>query len=208
VSTGFDSQIDAYAAFGSALEAAGAACLADAGEEAGREELRAAARAGLAVFELAGTVESSVTQLESGDEERFVDTSAANQWTYVRALYAALAADDDETVARLVALNPSQLRSDQMEVSPALDAVAGALRVAFGAEPGEDVKTVAFDAAEQGDRYWMLQLAALGALGDRDAFERALEPVADAEREYYGKGSPEGALLLPVRGLRAVAERV
>jgi hypothetical protein len=123
-----------YAAFGSALEAAGAACLADAGEEAVREELRAAARAGLAVFELAGTIESSVTDLESGDEERFVDTSAANQWTYVRALYAALA--------------------------------------------------------------------------DRDAFERALEAVAEAEREYYGKGSPEAALLLPARGLRAVAERV
>lgn len=208
MSTGFDSQIDAYAAFGSALEAAGAACLADAGEETMREKLRAAARAGLAVFELAGTIESSVTDLESGEEERFVDTSAANQWTYVRALYAALAAGDDATVARLIALDPSQLRSEQMEVSPALDAVAGALRVAFGAEPGEDVKTVAFDAAEQVDRYWMLQLAALGALGDRDGFERSLVAVAAAEREYHGEGSPEAALLLPVRGLRAVAERV
>ena len=203
----FDSQIDAYAAFGSALEAAGAACLAGAREEAVRAELRAAARAGLAVFELAGTIESSVTDLESGDEERVVDTSAANQWTYVRALYTALAAGDDETVARLVALEPSQLRSEQMEVSPALDAVAAALRVAFGVEPGEEVKTVAVDAAEQGDRYWMLQLAALGVLRDRDASARALEAVAGAERESYGKGSPEAALLLPVRGLRALAER-
>jgi len=203
-STGFDSQIDAYAAFGSALEAAGAAGLTGAGEETVREELGAAARAGLAVFELVGTIESSVT----GDEERSVDTSAANQWTYVRALYAALAADDDETVARLVALNPSQLRSDQMEVSPALEAVAGALRLAFGAEAGEDVRTVALDAAEQGDRYWVLELAALSALADRDAFERALEAVADAEREHYGESSPEAALLLPVRGLRAVADRV
>ena len=87
-STGFDSQIDAYAAFGSALEAAGAAGLAGAGEEAVREQLRRA------------------------------------------------------------------------------------------------------------------------ALADRDAFERALEPVAEAEREHYGAGSPEAALLLPVRGLRAVADRV
>jgi hypothetical protein len=201
VSTGFDSQIDAYAAFGSALEAAGAACLADAGDEAVREQLRAAARAGLAVFELAGTIESSVTD----DEERFVDTSAANQWTYVRALYAALAAGDDATVARLIALDPSQLRSDQMEVSPALDAVAGALRVAFGAEAGEDVKTVGFGAAEQGDRYWMLQLAALGTLADREAFERSLQAVADAERETFGEGSAEAALLLAARGLRALA---
>jgi len=208
VSTGFDSQIDAYAAFGSALEAAGAACLAGGGADGGREELRTAARAGLAVFELAGTIESSITGLESGDEERFVDTSAANQWTYVRTLYAALAADEDTTVARLIALDPSQLRSDQMEVSPALDAVAGALRIAFGAQAGEDVKTVAFDAAEQGDQYWMLQLAALGVLADHDAFERALEAIGGAEREYYGEGAPEAALLLPVRGLRALAERV
>ena len=200
-SPGFDSQIDAYAAFSSALEAAGATRLADAAEEAAREELHQAARAGLAVFELAGTIESTVTD----DAEQLVDTSAANQWTYVRALYAALAAGDDVTVARLIALDPSQLRSDQMEVSPALDAVAGALRVAFGAEPGEDVKTVGFGAAEQGDRYWMLQLAALGTLADRDAFERALEAVADAERESYGEASPEAALLLPVRGLRALA---
>jgi len=203
-STGFDSQIDAYVAFGSALEAAGAAGLSGAGEEAVREQLRAGARAGLAVFELAGTIESSVT----GDEEHFVDTSAANQWTYVRALYAALAASDDETVARLIALRPSQLRSDRMEVSPALEAVAAALRVAFGAEAGDDVRTVALDAAEQGDRDWMLQLAALSALADRGAFARALEPVAEAEREHYGEGSPEAALLLPVRGLRAVADRV
>jgi len=203
-STGFDSQIDAYAAFGSALEAAGAAGLTGAGEAAVHEELRAAARAGLAVFELAGTIESSVT----GDEEHVVDTSAANQWTYVRALYAALAANDDETVARLVALKPSQLRSGRTEVSPALEAVAAALRVAFGAEAGEDVRTVALDAAEQGDRYWMLELAALSALADRDAFELALAAVAEAEREHYGEGSPEAALLLPVRGLRAVADRV
>ena len=54
----------------------------------------------------------------------------------------------------------------------------------------------------------MLELAALTALADRDAFERALEPVAAAEREHYGEGSPEAALLLPVRGLRAVADRV
>ena len=203
-SPGFDSQIDAYAAFGSALEAAGAAGLTGAGEEAMRADLRAAARAGLAVFELAGTIESSVT----GDEDHFVDTSTANQWTYVRALYAALAANDDAAVARLVALKPSQLRSDRMEVSPALDAVAAALRVAFGAEAGEDVRTVALDPAEQEDRYWMLELAALGALADRAAFERALEAVAEAEREHYGDGSPEAALLLPVRGLRAVADRV
>ena len=203
-STGFDSQIDAYAAFGSALEAAGAAGLTGAGEAAVHEELRAAARAGLAVFELAGTIESSVT----GDEEHVVDTSAANQWTCVRALYAALAANDDETVARLVALKPSQLRSGRTEVSPALEAVAAALRVAFGAEAGEDVRTVALDAAEQGDRYWMLELAALSALADRDAFELALAAVAEAEREHYGEGSPEAALLLPVRGLRAVADRV
>ena len=187
-------QVAAYQAFGDALEAAGQA----GSEDEVRARLRDGARAGLKVFETSGTLESTIADLETGEEETFVDTSAANPWTYVRALYAALAAGDEATLEGLAAMDPENLRSEQVVVAPALEEVAGALRARLR---GEDVPAPDGRAEDEGDRYWRAQLAVIA--GDEDA----LAAVEAAERDYFGAGSAEAALQLPARGLRALAAR-
>jgi hypothetical protein len=199
---GPQAQVVAYSAFGDALDAAGLArALGD--EQRMRDRLADAANAGVRVFELVGTHRSSVTTLEEGVEETFVDTSATNPWTLLRALYAALAADEGQAVERLAAIDPAGLPGDQVIVSPQVLDVAQALRdVVRGDAPA---------AAVCNDAYWDVQLDVLGRLasGDRDGLADALERVGQVSDGYWrsaGEGDmPEALLRLPELGLRALA---
>jgi hypothetical protein len=213
------SQVAAYTAFGLALEAAGhARALGD--ERALRKRLRAAAEAGLAVLRLAGTAESTVVELPEGEETTFTDTSAANPWTYLRALYAAAAAEDEETLETLSRVEPERLQSDQVEASPAMVTVASAARRlaarSFDAAGKRRVEAAIAEyvgSQRAADRYWVAQLSAVNRIvdGDEDGLRTALKQVADTEHEWWhdaGRSdAPEALIGLPALGLQALADR-
>ncbi len=205
-----NAQAVAYMDFGDALEAAGfARALGD--DDAMRTHLARAARMGAAVFELAGTLEASITAVPSGEEMTFVDTSAANPWTYVRAVYAAAASDEDAAADTLAALDPERLESDQVTVSAPVALVAHTLRARLRDE-GEAVDVPA-DHDGAGDGLWLAQLRALDAIAEKDGnrFAAEIERVVDAEQQSArrrGEASdPETLLHLPELGLRALAAR-
>jgi hypothetical protein len=201
-------QVVAYFAFGDALRAAGLArALGD--ESRMRAHLARAAQVAVQVFELTGTAVSSVTTLPGGDEETFVDTSATNPSTLIRALYAALASGDEGAIEALAGIDPEALPDEQVKVSDRLLGVASALtRVARGER---DVGPAAARVPDDGS-YWAAQLDALKriAAGDGDV-EPAIAAVAAAEPGHWrasgDEDSPEALLGLAELSLRALAAR-
>jgi hypothetical protein len=202
----------AYAAFDDALRAAGLARGLGEPEEEIRPLLAAAAHAAVPVLrDNAGSA--------SREEAEPVDRSAANPWTLVRALYAAAVSGAEDAARALAAVPVADLRSEQVEASPALEAYAAALqRATAGDSPrGADGELDALMRAsgggrDEGDRFWARQAEALARIraGDADGFRTALDRVREAFAAEYAGTDPNDAerlLELPLLGLEALARR-
>lgn len=201
----------AYAAFDDALRAAGFARGLGEGEAEIRPLLATAAQAAVPV------VRDNAASAPAGEDEE-VDRSAANPWTLVRGLYAAAVVDDEEAARALAAVRIEDLRSEQVEASPALEAYAAALQRAFagpsprGADGELDELLRTYGKSRGDDRFWARQAEALARIraGDEDGFRTAMDGVRAAfAAEFKGEGpnSAERLLELPILGLEALARR-
>jgi hypothetical protein len=215
--SGEDGQAQAFWSFGDALDAAGLAAALGEDEAEVRELLGRAAREAVDVFALRGTHVSEIREAPGGTEE-FVDTSATSPGTLVRALHSAAAAGDDDALEQLAGLDPEDYHSEQVVAGTVLESLAAVLQHA--AAGGDDLAERAREALEgwgegdAGQRPLLAQLRALERLGegDQDGFEEALDAVAEADGAYQrsaGRNDADAkiALGLPVRGLRALADR-
>lgn len=205
--------------FDDALEAAALARGLDEPEREVRAFLAVAADAAVELFRRRGALTGRVTSVPSQEDETFVDTSLTNPWTYVRALYAALAAGQDKALDALAALPTEDYRSDQVEVAPVLERYVEALqRAAAGADDvGDDVDGILAEwgkSRRAADRFWVAQAKVLDAVLDRDedAFGTALKKLADVLERYFGNAKHrddiELLLELPVLGLQALGRKV
>jgi hypothetical protein len=207
----------AYAAFDDALRAAGLARGLGEAEEALRPLLATAARAAVPVVR--DNAGSAAEGEGEGEEAELVDRSAANPWTLVRGLYAAAVSGERDAARALAAVPVADLRSGQVEASPALEAYAAALqRASAGDSPrGADAELDALLGASggsrgAGDRFWTRQAEALARVraGDADGFRAALDRVREALAAEYADAGPNDAerlLELPLLGLEALARR-
>lgn len=187
--------------FEDALAAAGLArALGQSGDVPGL--LLRAAGAAPKLFSARGTVEQTIYDLDSGDQEVFVDTSLTTPDTLIRGIYAALAADDDESLRELASLPPETWHSEQVEVAPSLDEFASALQAAAR---GEDVDVPRVDREKA--PLVAAQADALRSVlaGDADGARRALAQLESAIQRAHGPNDPARHLALPVLGLRVFA---
>lgn len=208
-----------YSVFEDALMAAGWARSLGEGEARPRELLAQAARAAAELYALRGTLTARVTYLPEDEEETFIDYSATNPWTRVRAIYAALAAGEFEAAEQLARIPLEYDQSDQVEVTPLLAEFGELLSQVVGGDEKADAAGARKLIAEWRKKrapektFWLTQAEAVEQLlrGDADetraALERLAEIIADSYAGQKSRNAPERFLLLPVLGLRALARR-
>ena len=176
----------AASTFESALEAAGWVCALDGPHEQVDRFLSVAARAGLRL-------------LEAGS----LATDEANPWSYVRALYAAVVAGEDEASQKIAAIPEPAWTTPAVHVSKECLEVVRALSILLR---GDEISVRASD----GVGFWPCQMRALLAIqaADREALECELDLLCDAIHEEYGgvdrEYDADGYLALPVLGLAAL----
>jgi hypothetical protein len=206
-----EAHVRVFDAFEEALDAAGCARALDEGDDVQRY-LACAASAAARLFALRGARIAEVGDLDTGELDVFVDTSATNDWTLVRGAYAALASGEQRAREALGGLKRDKYHSDQAEVAAALESYAPALSAVLCGR--SDAARAALGAAglRPGgeDRFWISQAEALRAIldGDRVRLRDAMTEVRRAfEAEYQDERpeSPERLLELPVLGLDALA---
>lgn len=209
-----------YGVFEDALTAAGWARALGKADTEIKEYLATAARAAAKLFQSGGSQIRRIGRLPSEEEDSFLDTSMTNAWTYVRALYASLAANQEEVLTYLILLAPEAYASEQVSVSDILSRYVQDLRQVIAGNIDDvnselqDILSRWKDTEEPADRYWCAQASALKKLIERDApgFRAAMGNISMAIDSYYNtpdlQNNPERFLALPALGLSALSNRI
>jgi hypothetical protein len=211
-------QRHAYGRFDDALAAAGLAARLGESPEAIRGWLERAAESGIDVYRWLGSTVSEITYLPSEESETFIDGTMTTAWTFVRAAYAALAAGRQDLLDNLMRQAPEPKPVERSEVAESLLLVAGGLWHLLSGDRRRAREALQAAAAQgdglsAGERLWVLQARALLHLLDQDeaAFAASLGTLSAAWKDWYAtddrQSSPEGFLVLPVHGLRALSQR-
>lgn len=211
----------AYAVLTDALFAAGLARALEASESSVKAFLAMAAHAAMPMFAGYGKLLTSITQLPSGAEEQFGDTSMTNPWTYVQTVYAALVADIPEVLSFLSSLDAQNFQTSQGTTAPILIEYSLLLQCVISQECFESTKTMtqAFldtwgDCSSSEDTYWLVQVRAINELLNNDiaGFHTALITVKETVDRYYVDSqqwdNPERFLALPVLALSALENQL
>jgi Immunity protein 49 len=197
-------QLRVYNLFEDALKAAGFARALGRPAADVQAHLEAAARAAVDLFRLHGT-------LAGVSDDVDVDTSATNPDTFVRAVFAALAAGGPEELDALGSVSPESYHSDQVEGSQELDALARALQQVL-TDDVDGARATLAAAGDGGDPYAAAQIGALDRLLTRDkrSYDAALEELLALHLQQYADRplSADRFLRLPALGLNALAMRL
>jgi hypothetical protein len=206
-------QVAYFSLFEDAISAASLAAATGTHVERVNEFLSAACAAAIRVFELRGTTTSKVTSLETGEEDSFVDDTAANAWTFVQGVYAGLAAHDREAARELAFTGGDLSTPDRLIIEPIVTHYAKALQASVLGDnrvARQEILRVLMAASDESRpdvKFWTVQTLALRAIldGDEESFEKLISGIKEEWRIYFApegeRARPECALVLPVLGL-------
>jgi len=207
-----------YGLFEDSLEAAGLAKALSKPESEIRDYLKIAANAAVGIFEWQYTTIGKVGYLPNYDEEVFIDNTAANPWVYVRAVYAALAAELHRVLKTLANYDAVEQEYEHMTISPLLREYSQILRKVILRETEnlnlrlQQLVTNWSTDESTGSQFWLVQAKVLLAVieGNGPGFVEIVGELSSTISSYYAapehQNDPDRFLQLPVLGLNALGK--